>query len=42
MIPATPVLYECPKCGYKWWSKSEKKWVCCPKCFRKFKREAKT
>jgi uncharacterized Zn finger protein (UPF0148 family) len=30
---------KCPHCGYKWFCKSLKKWVCCPNCQRKFERK---
>lgn len=31
----------CPGCGYTWESRSTSARVCCPKCRKGFKREAK-
>jgi len=28
---------ECPKCGYKWETRSTKTYVSCPSCLRKVK-----
>jgi len=29
----------CETCKYEWFTKSDKKYICCPNCHRTFRRE---